>query len=175
MTTTIRARGPQELLAYIPFRLGYRPQDSGVLVSLRTSRGRVGLVARVDLDDLADLEHGPQVARTLVSHLSSDGATRAVLVVYADVDLRAGGAPAARERAAVEHWTDAAEGFLGRPEVWVVTGTGYHGADCVDRRCCPPGGSGCCFWAAWYIRWARCSTAWGRNAGICTRCFMCAA
>lgn len=140
MTTTIRARGPQELLAYIPFRLGYRPQDSGVLVSLRTSRGRVGLVARVDLDDLADLEHGPQVARTLVSHLSSDGATRAVLVVYADVDLRAGGAPAARERAAVEHWTDAAEGFLGRPEVWVVTGTGYHGADCVDRRCCPPGG-----------------------------------
>lgn len=140
MTTTIRARGPRELLAYIPFRLGYRPQDSGVLVSLRTSRGRVGLVARVDLDDLADLEHGPQVARTLVSHLSSDGAARAVLVLYADVDLRAGGASAARERAAVEHWTEAAEGYLGEPEVWVVSATGYHGADCQDETCCPPGG-----------------------------------
>ncbi|RXR23158.1 DUF4192 family protein [Oerskovia turbata] len=140
MTTTIRARGPRELLAYIPFRLGYRPQDSGVLVSLRTSRGRVGLVARVDLDDLADLEHGPQVARTLVSHLCSDGAARAVLVLYADVDLRAGGATAARERAAVEHWTDAAEEYLGEPEVWVVSATGYHGADCQDETCCPPGG-----------------------------------
>ncbi|GAA3216872.1 DUF4192 domain-containing protein [Oerskovia jenensis] len=140
MTTTIRARGPRELLAYIPFRLGYRPQDSGVLVSLRTSRGRVGLVARVDLDDLADLEHGPQVARTLVSHLCSDGATRAVLVVYADVELRSQGAPAARERAAVEHWTEAAEGLLGAPEVWVVRSTGYYGADCSDETCCPADG-----------------------------------
>lgn len=140
MTTTIRARGPRELLAYVPFRLGYRPQDSAVLVSLRAPRGRVGLVARVDLDDLADLEHGPQVARTLVAHLCSDGAARAVLVVYADADLRAGGAPAARERAAVEHWTDAAEGVLGTPEVWVVTATGYHAADCPDAACCPAGG-----------------------------------
>lgn len=140
MTTTIRARGPHELLAYIPFRLGYRPQDSAVLVSLRTPRGRVGLVARVDLDDLADLEQGPQVARTLVTHLCSDGAARAVLVVYADADLRAGGAPAARERAAVEHWTDAAEGTLGAPEVWVVTPTGYYSADCLDEACCPSAG-----------------------------------
>ena len=90
MTTTIRARGPRELLAYVPFRLGYRPDDSAVLISLRTPRGRVGLVARVDLGDLADLEHGPQVARTLVSHLCSDGARRAVLVVYTDADLRTG-------------------------------------------------------------------------------------
>jgi len=140
MTTTIRARGPRELLAYIPFRLGYRPQDSAVVVSLRTTRGRVGLVARVDLDDLADLEHGPQLARTLVSHLCSDGAARAVLVLYTDVDLRAGGACAARDRAAVEHWGEAAEGHLGSPEVWVVTTTGYYGVDCADERCCPPEG-----------------------------------
>ncbi|MEK8228797.1 DUF4192 family protein [Oerskovia sp. M15] len=96
MTTTIRARGPRELLAYVPFRLGYRPDDSAVLVSLRTARGRVGLVARIDLSDLADLENGPQVARTLVSHLCSDGASRAALVVYSDADLRSGGAGAAR-------------------------------------------------------------------------------
>lgn len=140
MTTTIRARGPRELLSYIPFRLGYRPTDSAVLVGLRRPRGRVGLVARVDLADLADLEHGPQMARTVVSHLCSDGASRAVLVVYTDVDLRAGGASCARERAAVEHWTEAAEPFLGTPETWVVTPTGYYSLDCPDEECCPSRG-----------------------------------
>ncbi|KZM36083.1 DUF4192 domain-containing protein [Oerskovia enterophila] len=140
MTTTIRARGPRELLAYVPFRLGYRPADSTVLISLRAPRGRVGLVARTDLADLADLEHGPQVARTLVSHLCADGARRAVLVVYTDVDLRVGGAPAARERAAVEHCREAAEDFLGDLEVWVVGPRGYSSLDCLDEACCPAAG-----------------------------------
>ncbi|MGW6007151.1 DUF4192 domain-containing protein [Oerskovia enterophila] len=140
MTTTIRARGPRELLAYVPFRLGYRPDDSAVLISLRAARGRVGLVARADLADLADLEHGPQVARTLVSHLCADGARRAVLVVYTDADLRAGGVSAARERAAVEHCREAAEDFLGDLEVWVVGPQGYSSLDCRDESCCPAAG-----------------------------------
>ncbi|MHA7133188.1 DUF4192 family protein [Oerskovia turbata] len=140
MTTTIRARAPRELLAYVPFRLGYRPRDSVALVALRAPRGRVGLVARVDLADLGDLEHGPQVARALVSHVCADGADRAVVVVYADVDLRVGGPASARARAAVEHWTEAAADLLGEPETWVVTTTGYYGADCRDPRCCPPEG-----------------------------------
>jgi hypothetical protein len=140
MTTLIRARGPRELLAYVPYRLGYRPRDSVVLVGLRGPRGRVGLVVRVDVDDLADLERGPQVARTVLAHLSADGARRVVLVVYTDAPLRAGVPTAARERAAVEHCREAVEELVGPADAWVVSSTGWGGLDCTDRECCPAGG-----------------------------------
>ncbi|WP_435736193.1 DUF4192 domain-containing protein [Cellulosimicrobium sp. PMB13] len=140
MSTLIRARGPRELLAYVPFRLGYRPHESVVLVGLRGPRGRVGLVARVDIDDVADLEHGPQVARTVLAHLSADGASRAAVVVYTDAPLRAGGPEAARARAAVEHCRETVEDTFGPTDVWVVTTTGWGCLDCDDPVCCPPGG-----------------------------------
>ncbi|MFC8924140.1 DUF4192 domain-containing protein [Cellulosimicrobium sp. NPDC057127] len=140
MTTLIRARGPRELLAYVPYRLGYRPRDSVVLVGLRGPRGRVGLVVRADVEDLADLESGPQVARTVLGHLSADGARRVVLVVYTDAPLRAGAPTAARERAAVEHCRETVEALLGPTDVWVVSSTGWGSLDCTDPTCCPAEG-----------------------------------
>ena len=80
--TTIRASEPRDLLAYLPYRLGFRPHRSVVVVSLRGARGRVGLVARVDLDDLADEQAGETVGSGLASHVWRDGAQRAVVVVY---------------------------------------------------------------------------------------------
>jgi len=140
MTTLITARGPRELLAYVPYRLGYRPHDSVVLVGLRGARGRVGLVARVDVADLADLDRGPQVARTVLAHLRADGARRVVLVAYTDAPLRAGGAGATRERAAVEHCREVVEAALGPADVWQVSSTGWSCVDCADPACCPPQG-----------------------------------
>uniref|UniRef100_UPI000ADF4B3B DUF4192 domain-containing protein n=1 Tax=Cellulosimicrobium cellulans TaxID=1710 RepID=UPI000ADF4B3B len=140
MTTLIRARSPRELLAYVPYRLGYRPRDSVVLVGLRGPRGRVGLVVRVDVDDLADLERGPQVARTVLAHLSADGARRVVLVAYTDAPLREPVPTAARERAAVEHCREAVEAVLGPADVWVVSSTGWGALDCADPACCPAEG-----------------------------------
>jgi hypothetical protein len=35
MTTTIRTDSPRELLALIPYQLGFRPTDSLVVVSIR--------------------------------------------------------------------------------------------------------------------------------------------
>jgi len=149
-TTTIRVREPRELLALLPYQLGFHPQESAVAVSLRAPRGRVGLVARIDLRDLGDVLHGPQVARGLVSHLVSDGARRAVLVLYTDRDPRSwreragagGGTPAhaALVRAAAEQFRDAADPFLGDVAVWLVAKTGYLSLDCTDDECCPPGG-----------------------------------
>ncbi|WP_024288060.1 DUF4192 domain-containing protein [Cellulomonas sp. KRMCY2] len=160
--TTIRTGEPRELLALIPFQLGFEPRESAVVVSLRSPRSRVGLVARVDLADLADPDRGPQVARSLVSHLVADGARRAVLVLYTAADLQdgpgtgqgrtAGGDPGADGGAgsaqavgadggrARLHLAAAAEYFLGEVTVWVVGPGGYFGLDCQDRRCCPPGG-----------------------------------
>lgn len=147
--TTIRTREPRELLALIPYQLGFAPSESAVVVSLRSPRSRVGLVARVDLDDLADPDHGPQVARSLVSHLVADGARRAVLVLYTAADLQPEGEDRPRTSVAGprgvgvrarRHLAAAADHFLGSVDCWVVGPTGYRNLDCQDPRCCPPGG-----------------------------------
>jgi Domain of unknown function (DUF4192) len=139
-TTTIRVSEPREMLAYLPHQLGFRPSHSAVAVSLRPPRGRVGLVARVDLPDLADIERGPQLARGLVSHLGADRASGAVLVLYTQDDPRDPGPTRTLARAAAEHFREAALTLLGEVVVWVVTSEGYLALDCDDRECCPRGG-----------------------------------
>ncbi|MFS0698346.1 DUF4192 domain-containing protein [Cellulomonas sp. 179-A 4D5 NHS] len=138
-TTTIRVSEPREMLAYLPHQLGFRPHESAVAVSLRPPRGRIGLVARVDLADLGDVVHGPQVARGLVAHLGADGAGRAVLVLYTAQDPRGPDSPPVA-RAAAEHFREAAAAGLSDVAVWVVTADGYLALDCDDAGCCPPGG-----------------------------------
>lgn len=137
MDTTIRTSEPRELLALIPFQLGFEPTRSAVVISVRRARSRVGLVARVDLDDLVDPDRGPQVARALVGHLVHDGARSTVLVLYTEADLQA---DPGRGRVAQEHLAAAAEHFLGLPDCWVVGPRGYYALDCTDPGCCPPGG-----------------------------------
>jgi hypothetical protein len=126
----------RELLALVPHRLGFRPRESVVAVSLRAPRGRVGLVVRVDLASLADPEEGPGLARRLVAYLGRDDAARCVLVVYTDVDPRDASGEAHR---AAAHFRDAAELALDDVPVWVVSSTGYLSLGCEDE-CCPPGG-----------------------------------
>jgi hypothetical protein len=144
MSTTIRTREPRELLALVPFQLGFVPQDSAVVLSVRAERSRIGLVARVDLPDLADPAQGAQVARALIGHLVADGACRAVVVLYTSVDLQAPQVPGRRTRSvatrAIDHLQDAAEHALGHLECWVVGPTGYYAFGCDDRDCCPTGG-----------------------------------
>jgi len=134
---TLRVREPREMLALIPHQLGFHPAESVVLVSLRPPRGRVGLVVRVDLTDLADAAAGPRLARALVGHLDRDGAHRAALVVSTRHDPRSG--PDALVAAAAAHVREAAAVPFGDVAGWVVTSTGYLGLDCRDE-CCPPGG-----------------------------------
>ncbi|SDD02791.1 protein of unknown function [Sanguibacter gelidistatuariae] len=140
MTPTLRVREPQELLALIPFQLGFQPRESVVAVSLREPRHRVGLVMRVDLADLAQPDDGRQLARSMVSHVAADGGHDVVLVVYTDAPV-----PLARDGdslawRAVGHFLGAAETFLGSIDAWVVSETGYSVLGCSDPRCCPPGG-----------------------------------
>jgi hypothetical protein len=137
-TTVIRVSEPRELLAYIPYRLGYRPSASLVAVSLRGPRRRLGLVARVDLAELAATGSGAEVAASLAGHLEADGAADVVLVVYDDApraEVRAGRGPAglalAREREALASRV---------ADAWLIGPTGYAGVACADDRCCPPSG-----------------------------------
>ncbi len=136
--TTIRTREPRELLALIPYQLGFRPQDSAVVVSLRRERSRVGLVARVDLADLADPVDGRPLARSLVGHLLADGATSAVLVLYAPGTVRPGDGGAAA--CALDVFRSEAEASLGEVPAWQVAATGYRAVGCTDPACCPTAG-----------------------------------
>ena len=67
MTTTIRLRGPADIISVLPYHLGYRPADSLVVLCLRANR--IGVVGRVDLPppeadpDLVAVELLPVVAR----------------------------------------------------------------------------------------------------------------
>ncbi|MEP7764162.1 DUF4192 domain-containing protein [Sanguibacter sp. 25GB23B1] len=140
MTTTLRIREPQELLALIPYQLGFRPQSSAVVVSLRGSRRRVGLVARVDLADLRDEDDGRQLARELVSHVAADGGRSAVLVLYTEAPSAEAGREDDDVWEAARTVQDAAAPFLDAVDVWVVTATGYFALECADRHCCPAGG-----------------------------------
>lgn len=138
MTTTIRTAEPRELLALIPYQLGFRPVESLVVVSVRAERSRVGLVARMDLADLAPAFAGRRAAAALVGHLIADGAARALAVLYTSEDLQAdGGGPA---RAALTAVQAAAAQHLGTVEAWVVGPQGYYAVGCVDDECCPRGG-----------------------------------
>ncbi len=156
MQTTIRTSDIREVLALVPFQLGFRPTESAVLISLRGTRSRVGLVVRVDLADLADLsadlDADPDAgltagwaARTLVGHVVADGARRAVAVLYTGADLQ--GAPGRPRplrdevaRAAAQALREAALDSLGELEMWVVGPSGYYALGCADPTCCPPGG-----------------------------------
>ncbi|MCP2265891.1 DUF4192 domain-containing protein [Promicromonospora thailandica] len=145
--TVVRVAGPEDLLAYIPYRLGFQPAESVVAVSLTGPRRRVGLVARVDIDDLRlrgtggpdgpDGPDGAATARWLTEHVLADGADRAVVVLYTATDPSAPTGPARR---AVEVLRARLERRLPGVEAWLVAPTGFRALDCTDPLCCPPQG-----------------------------------
>lgn len=142
--TVVRVAGPEDLLAYIPYRLGFEPTESVVAVSLTGPRQRVGLVARVDLADLRlrqpDDPHGPDgaaTARWLTDHVVADGADRAVVVLYTATDPTT---PSGAARRAVDLLRARLERRLPGTEAWLVAPTGFRALDCADPMCCPAQG-----------------------------------
>ena len=79
MTADITLRGPGDVVAILPYQLGYHPRDSAVVISLRGKR--VGLVARTDLPPEEDVD---EVVSTLMGPLVRDGATSVIVVGYED-------------------------------------------------------------------------------------------
>jgi hypothetical protein len=83
----LKLHGPDDLLAVVPYRLGFHPRDSVVALALHGARRRFGFTARLDLPPPS---HVPDVARYLVRVLEHHGADELLLVAYADDDTVAG-------------------------------------------------------------------------------------
>ncbi len=79
MTADITLRGPGDVVAILPYQLGYHPHDSVVVISLRGKR--VGLVARADLPPE---QFVGEVVHSLIGPLERDGATSVIVVGYED-------------------------------------------------------------------------------------------
>ncbi|TRW47155.1 DUF4192 domain-containing protein [Georgenia yuyongxinii] len=137
--TVIRLSSPRDLLALVPYRLGFHPERSAVLIGTRVNeRGRdaPGLVIRVDLADVAHPQAGPTVAAALARHLRADGAHDAAVVLYtplthAERAVDDGLAAASAALAAALPWVEDL-----RP--WVVGPDGWRHLSCED--CCPTAG-----------------------------------
>lgn len=78
MNSVITVGALADVLAYVPTSFGFQPTDSLVAMSLRSPRGRVGLVLRIDLADAVDAAHA------IATHLVRDGADRCILATYSD-------------------------------------------------------------------------------------------
>lgn len=128
--TVLKARSPEDLLAVVPYRLGFHPHDSVVALTLNGPRRRFGFTARLDLPALPNV---PDVARYLIDVLTHHSADEVVLIVYADDDAVAG--PLVRT---LEQWLDRADVDL--VDAYRSDGRRWFCYTC-DRPCCPDDGT----------------------------------
>ena len=118
-----------DLLAAIPFLIGYHPENSLVLVSLKD--GSIGMAMRVDLPvDIAAESYD-----LLASHLVREEADGALIVAYAG--------ESAREPENVLINTSAAlvRAGISIKESLIVRNQRFRSLLCTDSECCPPCGT----------------------------------
>jgi hypothetical protein len=131
----VRLRGPDDVIGILPWRLGFHPSESLVLVVLQGSRRRERLVMRLDLpapDDEA------AVADETASRAVQAEADEVLVVVYTDEPGLDGALPR----------SDLVDDLVGLldddgidvPEAVLVSGGRRWSYLCADPRCCPPEG-----------------------------------
>ncbi|MFV2143151.1 MULTISPECIES: DUF4192 domain-containing protein [Isoptericola] len=128
--STIPLRSPHDVLAAVPYRLGFRPAES-IVIACTAERGRPGLVARVGIDELRG-DGAAEGLAALARAVAGTHPTYCALVLYT-----ARGAAAADDvvqdvRRALQPVVDV--------DGWVVAPDGYRGLGCEDPTCCPEPG-----------------------------------
>ncbi|BCJ39013.1 hypothetical protein Athai_65160 [Actinocatenispora thailandica] len=119
----IRLNGPADLLAVIPYLLGFHPADSLVVVGLQD--GRIGFCFRADLAD-------PPATERIVAMLAAQSLTGVILAGYGPAErVEPVGDAVARALA------DAGQPVLDRLR---THGGRFWSAACHRADCCPPGG-----------------------------------
>lgn len=141
--TVVKISSPADIVGVVPFRVGFHPTESIVLLCLQGSRRRDRLVLR---QDLVDAEDEPALAADLVERVALIGADEALLICYtADADPEPGCADASA-RLARGRLVDAVRtGLRGRgiavPEALLVRDRRWWSYLCGDPDCCPAEGT----------------------------------
>jgi hypothetical protein len=125
--TQIRLRGPADVVAVLPYQLGYHPQDSIVVVALHDRA--VGLIERIDLPAP---EHAEEAAGVLVPPLLRDRPEAVLLVGYETAEGSSRPVLDALRRLATEVDLDVLDRLVVRDGRWFAI-------DCADT-CCPSDG-----------------------------------
>lgn len=119
---------PHDLLAAIPFLIGYHPTNSLVIVSMQEES--VGMAMRVDYPSSCDTDFFD----ALIFHLVREGAQGALVVAYVPEDRDDG-----------LEVLEAISTSLARAEIEIresllITGGRWRSVLCSDRECCPDEG-----------------------------------
>jgi Domain of unknown function (DUF4192) len=133
--TFIRVTGPADLVAAVPYLVGFQPVRSVVVVSLRGARLRCGLVARVDVPPPGQLRPW---ADELASFVLRDEPREVVVLVYHDRPWRAARRPLGPAVQALERRF--ADDGVGLKDALYVTQERFWSYLCTEPRCCPPEG-----------------------------------
>ena len=127
--TTTELTTPHDLLAAVPFMVGYHPKDSLVAMALRDHK--VAMAMRVDFPDSHAME---ATSRIIASHLLREAATEAIVVGYMPIsnfDL---------DPLAIAREVIAGHGISIKECIEVRDGR-FRSTLCPDRTCCPPEGT----------------------------------
>lgn len=134
--TVVKISTPADILGVLPFRLGFHPSESLVVVCLEGPRRRDRLVMRIDLPHprLDD-----RLARQMADRVRHVGASNAVLVCYTDAPVQGAGLARARLVDTLAERLAAYE--IGVVEALLVRGGRWWSYQCTDLTCCPGSGS----------------------------------
>ena len=125
--TTVKT--PHDLLAAVPFLIGYHPTDSLVLISVKSDA--LEMAMRIDFP----LNPPEGAYQLLASHLKRDGAEGALLVAYEPANCDIG--PEVLQNAA-----DAVAALeIPIRELMLVRNGRWRSIICSDENCCPPEGN----------------------------------
>lgn len=128
-TNTINLKSPRELLALVPYLLGFQPARS--LVVLCLTNNRLGLTQRLDLPAP---EHAHHMVSALMPSLVAENPDAVVLLGYED---RAGDALPALESLSAVLQSQQIEIH----DRLIVRNGRWRSIDCAHPNCCPPEGS----------------------------------
>ena len=128
-TNSISLRSPHELLAIVPFVLGFHPTNSIVVLCLRNRR--LGLTQRLDLPLP---EHTHHVVSALLPSLVAENPDSVILLGYENRTGESVPALEALNAALRSRSIEIHDRIVVRNERW-------RSLDCYSPDCCPPSGS----------------------------------
>ena len=127
--TATELNSPHDLLAAVPFMVGYHPQDSLVAMALRDDK--VVMAMRVDFPDSESIEG---ISKTIAAHLLREKASEAIIVGYLPTTV-GGSDPLLVVREIISGYS-----IIVKECIEVRNGR-FRSSLCADLDCCPPEGN----------------------------------